>query len=380
MESFCESYPTWDKLSVFLTSEEGGKLAIRDCNEQYAMIWFKKGQSTAAASPLFRSVVWSKEANRPICIGPRKACEGPIPLNIPLRVEAFHDGVMVNVFATLIDGVVTHGIASRSKLGATTGFYSKKTFGEMFQEALQQTNRTLETLMEGYPLPTEEFPSVSVSFVLSHPEHRVVAKPNEPRITPVEIHRIHKSGSLEPIITSTNYISNVTFDKEDGPWNFLRDESQRHGWTWQGLIFRDSTGTRWRLRTPTYSYLRELRGNDSDPKLRFLRLRAKGTMKEYLKHYAEERQLFWGFEQELRKKTTEIFAAYCSVHKAHEKKLADIEQPHKTIVFKLHAHYLEHLRAFKKTIQMRDVVDLVNAVPIWEQALLLTSQPPTVLE
>ena len=261
------------------------------------MIWFKKGQSTAAASPLLRSVVWSKKTNRPVCVGPRKAVEGPPPLNTTLRVENFLDGVMINVFATLSEGVITHGLASRSQFGATTGFYSKKSFAEMFQDALG--TRTLETLMQGYPLPTVEFPSVCVSFVLSHPEHRVVSKPSEPRITPVEVHRIHITGSLEPIATNATYLTDISFYSEQGGENFFRDELQRHGWTWQGVVFRDGSGARWRMRTPTYSYLRELRGNDADPKMRFLRLRAKGTMKEYLKHYTEERQAFWVFEQEV---------------------------------------------------------------------------------
>jgi hypothetical protein len=51
--------------------------------------------------------------------------------------------------------------------------------------------------------------------------------------------------------------------------------------------------------------------------------------------------------------------------------LADIPQPAKTIVFKLHAHYLANLRPQKRSIVMKDVVDLVNALPLWEQKMLL---------
>jgi hypothetical protein len=94
-------------------------------------------------------------------------------------------------------------------------------------------------------------------------------------------------------------------------------------------------------------------------------------VREYLKHYSEERNLFWDFETKLRQRTADIYAAYVAVHKSHEKKLADIPQPDKTVVFKLHAHFLSNLREQNKKVLLADVIQLVNALPLWEQALLL---------
>jgi hypothetical protein len=126
------------------------------------------------------------------------------------------------------------------------------------------------------------------------------------------------------------------------------------------------------MRSSTYTHLRTLRGNEAKPVDRFLRLRAAGSVVEYLKHYAEERGAFWDFETMLRTRTREIYDGYVSVHKTHEKKLADLPQPDKTVVFKLHAHYLAHLREQKKTLRIQDAIDLVNTLPLWEQALLMT--------
>ena len=117
-------------------------------------------------------------------------------------------------------------------------------------------------------------------------------------------------------------------------------------------------------------YLRKLRGNESKPLERFLRLRSTGGVTEYLKHYGEERQVFWEFETTLRRRTKEIYDSYVAVHKSHEKKLADLPQPDKTVVFKLHSHFLANLRLQSKSVRMQDVIDLVNTLPLWEQALL----------
>jgi hypothetical protein len=120
-----------------------------------------------------------------------------------------------------------------------------------------------------------------------------------------------------------------------------------------------------------------MRGNEAKPLDRFLRLRSTKELTEYLKHYGEERQVFWEFETILRKRTKEIYDSYVAVHKSHEKKLSDLQQPDKTVVFKLHSHYLSALRSQSKTIKMQDVIDLVNSFPLWEQALLLKSVLPT---
>ena len=106
---------------------------------------------------------------------------------------------------------------------------------------------------------------------------------------------------------------------------------------------------------------------------RFLRLRSESKVSEYLKHYGEDRQTFWDLEQNLRAKTKEVFDSYCSVHKAHEKKLEDLPWSVRPCVFKLHAHYLEHLRPNNEKVTMKNAVDLVNNLALYEQKRLLTA-------
>ena len=370
-----ESYPSWDALKTYLTSEEGGKFTARDCeNTPFAIIRYKRGESILGENGHWlRSVVWNKETNLPVCVSPRKANTGMPPVGTPLHLEEFYDGVMVNVFRILGgDGAVSEEhITTRSQYGAGGTFYSQKTFKELFSEGERRT------VWQAKNLPTEEFPATFMSYVLQHPEHRVVASVSSPKLIMVECGKvaadgtvIYYDGTFHPSEPFFNSMPPTTFASEKEMNEHIRTESISRGWRWQGFIFRDTAGNRWRIRSPTYTYLRKLRGNEAKPLDRFLRLRSTSGLTEYLKHYGEERQVFWEFESTLRRRTKDIYEAYVSVHKSHEKKLADLPQPDKTVVFKLHSHFLANLRPQSKSIRMQDVIDLVNTLPLWEQALL----------
>ena len=360
-----ELYTTWDELKTHLTSEAGGKFTVRDCeNTPFAIIQYKKGQSVLGENGhWFRSVVWNKDTHLPVCVSPRKANPGMPPVNTPLHLEEFYDGVMVNVFRVLGEAGEEH-ITTRSQYGAGGTFYSEKTFKQLFNE-VSRPNTWLPK-----DLPTVEFPASFTSYVLQHPEHRVVATVSSPKLVAVENGKIAADGTVVYVDPFYKYVAPVTFSSEKEMNEHIRSESIHRGWRWQGLVFRDTMGNRWRIRSPTYIYLRKLRGNEAKPLDRFLRLRSTNSVQEYLKHYGEERQVFWSFEITLRKRTKEIYDSYVAVHKSHEKKLADLPQPDKTVVFKLHSHFLANLRAQSKSIRMQDVIDLVNALPLWEQALL----------
>lgn len=375
-----DRYPTWDSLSAFLKSEEGGSMSIRDSSSPYAVIRYTKGKTnfdTAGPhAPWFRSVVWNKDSNRPVCIAPRKALKGTPSPGTSLTLETFIDGTMINVF---VSGGEYHTV-SRSQLDATGTFYSKKTFNEMFMEALGRYGVTkLEELFT--QLPTEETPSICISFVLQHPEHRIVEKISRPSLHLVQYAAIHSDGSfnLNASFVASDIIDKMSllpidkkaFATEAELEEYMQKESVMRGWTWQGLVLKGENGDRWRLRNGSYSIMRTLRGNESDPKMRFLRLRSEGNVSQYLKHYSEDSDLFWQYETALRTQTRAAYDAYTEVHKAHAKKLGDIPTPHRTAVYLLHSHYLSTLKARGEHIRLADTIQLVNSLPNWQQALFI---------
>jgi hypothetical protein len=144
--------------------------------------------------------------------------------------------------------------------------------------------------------------------------------------------------------------------------------------TWQGLVFQDvSTHKRWRTRNPSYTLLRNLRGPESSPVRRFLRLRASHKVKEYLATFREDKQVFWTFESKFRSCTRTLAQAYTDVHKLKTKTLKDLPFVYRPHVYALHGQYMSKLPQ-PTPIHMDDIIAYVNGLGIDQQAHLLESK------
>lgn len=380
-ESWVNQYHSWVDLKNYLSSEE---VSIREFESSpYAIIRYVKGKTDFEKHPEFvwvRSIVWNTQTNRPVCVAPRKANSGSPPVGKKLSVQTFVDGPMINVFATRdASGTINYHCCSRSQLDATGTFYSSKSFQTLFMEALQERKiLSLEELFTGMNPLTDDYPSYFVSFVLQHPEHRVVERLHKPALHLVQCGMVSKEGNVTissqcPFLQSMCIaeLEKKEFADEKEITQFLREQAYQRGWTWQGLVFKDEEGNRWRLRTSTYTMLRALRGSEASSELRFLRLRSEGRISDYLKHYHEDKQIFWNFEQKLRKETRAAYDGYIEVHKAHTKKLGDLENPIRTAVYLLHSHYLKDLRPQGQSVVLGTAIELINSMPHWQQAQFL---------
>jgi hypothetical protein len=378
------SYPTWDTLQTYLTTPEGGNIRVVG-EGRYRVLRYVKGVSdlNTPHGKWFRSVIWDTECHLPVCIAPPKAEKGDIKTGegviYPL-VQPFLDGTMINVFVTKEDPTKLQ-IATRTQLGAGGKFYSEKTFEQMFQEALGTMNLTVGDIARCLS------PNSFASFVLQHPDHRVVSRCRSARLWLVHTGTVLDTGVVamneSPVSTwpaslfiPPFEITSQDYQSEKNLTSFFDTTCKTQGWFFQGLVFKDGKGNRWRMRNPNYLYLRSLRGSEATDMKRFLRLRSESKVTEYLKHYGEDRQTFWNFEQLLRQKTQDVFTGYCQVHKSHEKKLEDLEWAIRPCVFKLHSHYLEHLRPNNEKVFMKHAVELVNNLQLFEQARLLTPTNP----
>lgn len=377
----------------FLPTQEGGNYRI--CGEsdpRFRIVRYDK-KVTDMKNPLskwMRSTVWDTQTNRPLCISPPKAepDEQP-PCDTPLLIQDFVDGTMVNAFWYKEDGEWKSKLATRSQLGAGGNFYSQKSFAQLFEEAVDFSTVSLEGIQE--TLGSKNAVAYFASFVLQHPEHRVVTRISNPTVYVVHVGCTLPDGTvkIEEVSEKTANLNlnamalskeypMAGFKKDEDYNSFLNSLLKTRGWFWQGLTFKDGKGRRWRTRNPNYLTLRALRGSEALPLERWLRLRRNGQVMEYLKHYGEERNDFWGFEQKFRQLTAEVFDAYCSVHKAHTSKLTDHPKHISPCVFRLHAHYLEHLKPENQTVRMRDCVEVINGMSPLDQKRLMTPRQAPV--
>jgi len=375
-KNLIETYPTWPQMEAYLTSVN---VRITGTSEDRYRI-LKLQPSSTITDKWLRSVVWDTHTHRPTCVAPPKAETTEVPAgNVSFRlIQDFLDGTMINAFRCLdVDGVQ---IATRSQMGASGTFYSQKTFAQMFQEACKVP---LESLIAQ---PLSITPTTFVSFVLQHPEHRVVSRTRYPKLYAVHEGCINQDGLVYIQELSNGWSSDAlaAMAPPCQPMNGFRSSADldsfftsltgSHGWFWQGLVFKDGEGRRWKMRNPNYMYLRDLRGSESSSEERFLRLRASGKVTEYLKHFSEERDLFWGYEHLLRAQTQCVYMAYVDVHKLRTKKLGDVSKVLQPFVFRLHSKFLESAAAGTKvSITMKETIELVNVSPMFEKKRLLTT-------
>jgi hypothetical protein len=384
-KNLCSSYPSWSSLESYLCSPEGGNLRVVGTG-RYRILRYVKNQSDMKMAHIkwFRSVVWDTESNRPVCVAPPKADTSNPPTGEDLRlsIQDFLDGSMINTFITQDDPTKLH-IASRTQMGATGTFYSEKSFADLFDEAVKAMQYSSRTdLASVLQKPSSSVTATFTSFLLQHPEHRVVSRPRSPRLYMIHIGEVESDGTVtiyEDISNYPNYKQFLIpsypmtgFCKQADLDTFFKSLVESKGWFFQGLTFKDGKGGRWRLRNENYLTLRALRGSEATEQERFLRLRSENKVVEYLRHYSEDRQTFWNLEQQLRAATKTVFDSYCEVHKAHSKKLADLPKAIQPCVFRLHALYLSDLKPKNESVKMKDAVELVNKMPLFEQRRLLS--------
>lgn len=385
-ESLRQRFPTWDELKQYLTSYNDGCVrVIFEEGSPLNVIRYVKGRGLASDPMVdhFRSVVWDSVTNLPLCVAPFRAKEGSPPLGSQLSAtEDFVDGFMMNAWVAS-DGVLH--LATRTQVGGANKFYSAKTFGQLFEECVAASPlRQMEALrLELDTLrSTQGATSAFASFVIQHPEHRVVARTVTPGLNVIHVGTTSASGVVEIAERATNWPQGLArlqvpsyptrlFRTEQEVQDLLRKTGVQRGWRWQGLVFKDGHGGRWRLRTPTYMLLRELRGSESTDVDRFFRLRAEKRVMEYLKHYSEERTVFWELEKTLRTRTADVLAAYVDVHKAHAVAFKDLPSALKPAVFMLHVMWRDKLREKGFAVRLQNAIEVVNNMRDFEKRRLM---------
>ena len=376
------TYKTWDALRLFLISDDGGKLRVMTSDtDDLAIIRYTKGTSDLKKPhvPYFRSVVWSRSRNAPVCVAPIKALYGNAEPGVAVRITDFVDGTMINAFRTA-DGI---RIATRTSLDARGTFYSTRSFADLFSDAFRSvggTTKFLESVL---------FDNEFASFVLQHPEHKTVLSISQPRVfvtyfgstagkqikmTANPSEWPQRLASYAPQV----YNEGLCFETHKASYQMMRD--QRLGYSWQGMVFQELAGPRrWRIRNPAYTAVRTLRGSESNPMERFLRLRMEGTVKKYLEHFRDDSNQLWGFEKALRERTQELYTAYTDMNKLKTKTMKQLPYCLRPHVYALHGLYLSSLpkdgsKAPKESVKpiLKDrVVQYVNELSLEDQLKFL---------
>lgn len=275
------------------------------------------------------------------------------------------EGTMINLYfdTTLGDWE----IATRSNIGARCKFYQNATltFRQMFLEAF--------TFLK---LEFSDFnPSYCYSFVLQHPENRIVVPFIDKKLILTNVYRC-KGAEVEavPLKLLWTHPLRCQFppalclcDSCSLDLEHVTENIQSKGdldYTLPGAVVVDSvSGTRFKVRNPKYEYVRHLKGNNPKLQYQYYNLRQKGKVKEYLQYYPEDIGELTKFRTQLHFWTTTLWKNYVNCYVNKVKPLREYPFEFRSHVYALHQDYLNNLRANKNIVTKRVVIDYVNNLP-----------------
>lgn len=271
--------------------------------------------------------------------------------------EEFVEGTMVNVFW---DGSEWKQ-STKSKLDADCFFFDTNgSFYRMFADAILSAKLDLSTLNKSY----------CYSFVMQHPENRLVTLFTEIKLYLISAYHIERINDTDTKITvvdnvQTDPVWSSTYVKFPARLNWdLKTHIEGMPYTMMGVSFKDTeTGDRCKLRNLAYEYVRHLRGNQPKLRYRYLELRKMDNVVEFLKFYPEHSAQFRQYQTNLHTYTSELFKHYVNIYIKKSYLIDTIDSKYHIGLKRLHSHYKEVLLPQKKYVTLQATIEYVNRLP-----------------
>ena len=328
---------------------ESVPLTVHQNPDGYRTIRYDKSRLTPdliSSYGLSRSIVVN-ESNEIVCFSPPKSLSPeafmskyPTP-DETIVAEEFVEGTMINVFWS-----GSWQIATRSTVGATTGFYNKKTFRDMFFEAALELAQLDQTKC--------------YSFVLQHPDNRIVVPILELRLFLVGVYSIRNKFEVCTHDLLQGLVSVPTIYGRGIPYAELAEKyaSMNTPYTCMGVvIYNKVTGERTKLRNPVYEHVRKLRGNQPKLEYQYLCLRKEQKVDDFLKYYPESKKRCMETRNRIHDFTVNLYKNYVSCYIKKERPLIEYSKQYRTHMFQMHQHIFKEQ---KKHITKNIVIQYVN--------------------
>ena len=314
-------------------------------NEQTGLTLLKYDQSNKSKydfnNPLVRhsrGLVFHRETGKVVCLPPEKSIH-IIPFSQPIAkeewlnvvIEEFIDGTMINCF--YFDD--SWHISTRSFIGANCRWYSSKNFNELFDEA--KGNLDFEKLNPAY----------CYTFVLQHPDNRIVANYEVANICLVQVREIFENSfhdiplnvvhdQLKEVGINISIPKRYSIDKPEDINGILAQMDYQE----QGLIFKYN-GLRSKVRNTEYDKVKFLRGNNKNKFYNYIELRKKGMLNEYLEYFPEYKEEFDGFRKSIEKTTMKLFNNYKEAYIYKSKNKTEIPFELRPLCFEMHGIFMK---------------------------------------
>lgn len=365
------------------------KLSIkhwRQNEKTYKIIRYNKEflfNDLISSTGLFRSVILNDEKKIVVFAPPKSFSPETFINNYTSEVnnckaEQYVEGTMINMFYDNGEWE----IATRSTVGGKITFFrvdgNTTTFRHMFLDACNHVNLDFEYLDK----------SLCYSFILQHPENRIVSPIIEKAIYLAKVYKIEgykvkeldryeqynfimenakqNEKSIMPVIKLPTNYEFKSFDELKEKYASMNTSYEE-----VGVMVYAPNGDRTKFRNPNYEEIRLLRGNQPKLEYHYLTLRKTGKMDQYLKYYPEYKKNFLDFRDKLHRFTNNLHKNYVSCYVKKEKPLKEFLSQYRSIMYNLHQYYLNELREKHEYVSKAVVVKFVNELHPSQQMFLL---------
>jgi hypothetical protein len=311
-------------------------LKIKDTQDLYILSYDKsKSDMTNNIVRECRGIILEKNTNKIICYSFNKNFDFdfddidlddtdiifPFLDHYSIKLQESIDGTQIRVF--WYDNQWNYA-TTRCIDASKARWFSNKNFKELFIEASQSLNYNNLDKNKSY------------SFVLKHPENRIVVPHNLPDITHVG------TRNLTTLLESDD---NINVNKPISlPFKSLHDVIKKAYFdlpsTTEGFMLCDKYFNRLKIIGKSYREIKKIRGNTFDIFYRYLELRKDNNVQEYLKIFPENEEQFKKFNTKLQKLSSKIHMEYINKHVM--KTSNTITWQFRPIVYKLHGEYLKN--------------------------------------
>ena len=341
--------PEYAKKMHFTQKEKDGLFILR-YNKDFIR------PDTIATLGLLRSVI--TDGKKVICFSPPKSIQRQDFVNkypaADCIIENFIEGTMINCYYYNNKW----NFSTRGSIDGENKFYNNSVlnFRDMFLEALDQSPIGLCDLD----------PQYCYSFILQHPNNRIVVPFPRPYIVLVAVFKCEGWK----VVDKTLELWSELFEKklplpykyQFNDWTQVENSfaSQATDYKVPGVMIKHVDGSRSKFRNPVYEKVRQLKGNSPKLQYQYYVLYAQNAVNEYLKYYPENKDEFWLFRKELVSWTSQLFRLY---HEHHVKGIISKEhipyqfRPH---VWALHQYYLNDLKPKGSYVSRQVVIGYIS--------------------
>lgn len=317
---------------------------VKTSSFSYSIITYDKKNMGGKHSTigLYRSVIVRDQ--HVVCYSPPKSLapehfieKYPVITN-DIVVQEFVEGTMINAFWDTETSVWE--IATRKVIGARASFSSEKLFRDMFFEAVDECGLNMDETLDK---------NMCYSFVLQHPDNRIVTPHKNPSLCLVAMYSFEDQTNIihHDIYDERYRVKNVRVPNiyQYNDYNQVQKIFTNASCFLMGVvIYNKTTDERMKYRNKKFETAKNIRGEKEKLKYLFQSLKREGRASQFLELFPQHTERFAEFNEDITKTANGLFRSYlnCYVNKSVDVTTMHVET--KKHLYALHQLYKKELR------------------------------------